>query len=166
MRVWIVMEETGEYSDRLTRPVKAFDSRDKAVAWIESQERTAYMENGELVVCELWEEPTGQKVTIHPVKDKRFDGWSFANQETRTFLDYGCPSYELETLEVDGKDAGRCATCYYYQTVYDRNRPTDRRACFGEHLHAAVGGLDWEDEAECWADMAPSDHCTNWTPRD
>lgn len=101
MKVYIVMEETGEYSDRCTLPVKTFDSREKAVAWIESQERTAYMEDGELVSHEWWEESTGQKVTIHPVKDKRFDAWSFANQETRVFLDYGCPSYELETLEVE-----------------------------------------------------------------
>lgn len=101
MKVYIVIEETGVYSDRLTRLVKAFDSREKAVAWIESQERTAYMEDGELVVHEWWQVPTGEKVTIHPVKDDRFDGWSFTNQETRVFLDYGCPSYALETLEVE-----------------------------------------------------------------
>ena len=101
MKVYIVIEETGEYSDRLTRLVKAFDSREKAVAWIESQERTAYMEAGELVVPERWQEPTGEKMTIHPVKDARFDHWSFANRETRVFLDYGCPYYKLETLEVE-----------------------------------------------------------------
>lgn len=101
MKVYIVIEETGVYSDRLTRLVKAFDSREKAVAWIESQERTAYMEDGELVVHEWWQVPTGEKVMIHPVKDKRYDEWSFANQETRVFLDYGCPSYALETLEVE-----------------------------------------------------------------
>ena len=59
-----------------------------------------------------------------------------------------------------------CATCYYYQTIHERGRRTERKACFGEHLHAAVGGLDWEDEAECWAEMEPDDFCSEWTPRD
>lgn len=58
-----------------------------------------------------------------------------------------------------------CETCYYYQTVYDRNRPTDRLACFGEHLRVAVGGLDWDEEAEAWADMAPDDSCSRWTAK-
>ena len=58
-----------------------------------------------------------------------------------------------------------CSTCYYYQTVYDRNRPTDRRACFGEHLRVSVGGLDWDEEAEAWADMAPGDCCSRWTAK-
>ena len=58
-----------------------------------------------------------------------------------------------------------CSTCYYYQTVYERNRPTDRRACFGEHLRVSVGGLDWDEEAEAWADMAPGDCCSRWTAK-
>ena len=60
----------------------------------------------------------------------------------------------------------RCATCYHYQTVYERNRPTDRRACFGEHLRVSVCGLDWEDEAEAWAEMEPTDFCSKWETRD
>lgn len=64
-----------------------------------------------------------------------------------------------------GKDVGRCASCYYYQIVYDHGRPTDRRACFGEHLRVAVCGLDWDEEAEAWAETEPEDFCSKWAPK-
>lgn len=64
-----------------------------------------------------------------------------------------------------GKAAGRCASCYYYQTAYDDHSRPAGMACFAEHLRASVGGLDVEDEAEAWAQVGPDDYCSKWTAK-
>lgn len=64
-----------------------------------------------------------------------------------------------------GKDIGRCASCYYYQTAYDGHSRPAGMACFAEHLRASVGGLDVEDEAEAWAQVGPDDYCSRWTAK-
>lgn len=100
--VWVVHEESGEYSDWSYVPMAAFTTRDGAVAWLESRAETAYWDG----IGGCWadypcDDERGRTATARP---RTTDGrtWSLMVEGTdKRVRQWPCRSWYVEPLALD-----------------------------------------------------------------